>query len=149
MLRTNLTISSKEKTFFFFFFPFELRFSTLTGSAASVLGILDVEGTGGWGGQQKQEEGHACCINTSLSVNVNLGLTVRKQESKELQWGVQGGEGFFLFFSLWNSTHVFLSGATSLTRLHGSGFCFFAAVCFAWCVIVGIVVPPCDVAAAE
>lgn len=44
-----------------------------------------------WGGdldpgrQQKQEEGHACCINTPLSVNVNLSLTARKQESKELQ----------------------------------------------------------------
>lgn len=50
----------------------------------------------GSGKQQKRREGHACSINTPLSVNVKLGLTARKLEFKELQWGVWGG--FFLAF---------------------------------------------------
>lgn len=36
-------------------------------------------------GGTKEKGGHACSINTPLSVNVNLSLTVRKLESKELQ----------------------------------------------------------------
>lgn len=56
-----------------------------------------------WRKQQKRREGHACSINTPLSVNVNLGLTVRKLEFKELQWGVES----CCFF--WNPNHFSFS----------------------------------------
>lgn len=61
----------------------------------------------GLGKQQKKEEGHDCSINTPLSVNVNLGLTARKLEFKELQWGIGSffGEEFQAFF-FWLSSHT-------------------------------------------